>query len=50
MTTNSMLIGCHAWRVKHEHDPTFVESYQVKSMGKSPCEQLLKEIQTQLGE
>jgi hypothetical protein len=50
MTTNSILLGCNAWLVKAENNPTFAESYKVKSTGKSPYEQLLKDIQTQLGE
>lgn len=50
MTTNSILVGCNAWLVKAENDPTFEESYRIKSMGKSSYEQLLKDIKTQLDE
>ena len=50
ITTNSILLGCNAWLVKAEDNPTFAESYAIKSMGKSPYEQLLKDIQTRLGQ
>jgi hypothetical protein len=48
--TNTIHLGCNAWLVKAEDNPTFAESYRVKSRGKLPYEQLLKDIQTRLGQ
>ena len=50
MTPDSILIGCNSWLVKSENDPTFEESFPVRSMRKGPYEELLKEIQKQLGQ
>jgi hypothetical protein len=50
MTPDSILIGCNSWLVKSENDPTFEESYPVRSMRKGPYEELLREIQKQLGQ
>jgi hypothetical protein len=50
MTPDSILIGCNSWLVKSENDPTFEESYPVRAMRKGPYEDLLKEIQKQLGQ
>jgi hypothetical protein len=50
MTPDSILIGCNSWLVKSENDPTFEESYPVRSMRKGPYDELLKDIQKQLGE
>ena len=50
MTPDSILIGCNSWLVKSENDPVFEESYPVRAMRKAPYEELLKEIQKQLGQ
>jgi hypothetical protein len=50
MTPDSILIGCNSWLVKSENDPTFEESYPVRAMRKGPYEELMKEIQKQLGQ
>jgi hypothetical protein len=50
MTPDSILIGCNSWLVKSENDPTFEESYPVRAMRRGPYEDLLKEIQKQLGQ
>lgn len=50
MAPDSILIGCNSWLVKSENDPTFEESYPVRAMRKGPYEELLKEIQKQLGQ
>ena len=49
LTTNWVRLGCNAWRVKAEGDPTFAESYKIGTMGKGPYEEMLKDIQTRLG-
>lgn len=50
MTPDSILIGCNSWLVKSENDPVLAESYPVRAMGKRPYEELLEEIQKQLGQ
>jgi hypothetical protein len=50
MTPDSILVGCNSWLVKSENDPTFEESYPVRAMRKGPYEELLREIQKQLGQ
>lgn len=50
MTPNSILIGCNAWLVKSENDPVLEESFPVRAMRKGPYEELLQEIQKQLGQ
>jgi hypothetical protein len=50
LTPDSILVGCNAWLVKSENDPTFEESYPVRSIRKGPYDELLKDIQKQLGE
>ena len=50
MTPDSILIGCNSWLVKSENDPTLAESYPVGPMRKGPYQELLREIQKQLGQ
>jgi len=50
MTPDSILVGCNSWLVKSENDPVLGESYPVRAMGKGPYEELLREIQKQLGQ
>jgi hypothetical protein len=50
LNTNAILLGCNAWLVKAEDNPTFAESYAVKSRGKRPYEELLKDVQKRLGQ
>ncbi len=47
---NSILIGCKAWLVEGGDDPVFEDSHKVRPIRKWPYDQLLKDIQTQLGE
>jgi hypothetical protein len=44
------LLSCNAALVEDASDPAFRDSHQVRSPQKGPYQQLLKEIQTQLGE
>ena len=50
LTPGSIRIGCNAWLIKNENDPTLEESHKVRSLGKSPYEELLKDIKAQLGQ
>jgi hypothetical protein len=50
LTTNSILVGCNAWLVEADKDPVFEDDHKVRQLRKWPYEQLLKDIQTQLGE
>jgi hypothetical protein len=49
-TPDSILVGCDAWLVKSENDPTLSESYPVGPMRKGPYEELLENIKKQLNE
>jgi hypothetical protein len=49
-TPDSILVGCDAWLVKSENDPTLAESYPVGPMRKGPYEELLEDIKKQLNE
>jgi hypothetical protein len=49
-TPDSILVGCNSWLVKSENNPTFEESYPVRAMRNGPYEDLLREIQKQLGQ
>jgi hypothetical protein len=49
-TPDSIIVGCDAWLVKSETDPTLTESYPVGPMRKGPYEELLEDIKKQLNE
>ena len=49
-TSNAILVGCKAWLVEAENDPVFEDDHKVRPIRKWPYEQLLKDIQRQLGE
>lgn len=50
LTTNSVYVGCNAWLVENEDDPVFQDDHKVRMLRKWPYEQLLKDIQIQLGQ
>jgi len=50
LTPNSILVGCKAWLVEADNDSVFEDSHKVRPIRKWPYDQLLKDIQTQLGE
>jgi hypothetical protein len=50
LTPDSILVGCNAWLVEAENDPVFEDDHKVRQLRKWPYEQLLKDIQTQLGQ
>jgi hypothetical protein len=50
LAPNSILVGCNAWLVEADNDPVFEDDHKVRQLRKWPYEQLLKDIQTQLGE
>jgi hypothetical protein len=43
-------VGCNAWIIEAENDPVYQEIHSVRYFGRGPYEDLLKEVQTQLGE
>jgi len=49
-TPNAILVGCKAWLVEGENDPVFEDAHKVRPIRKWPYEQLLKDIQRELGE
>jgi len=49
-TPDVIIVGCNAWLVKAENEPVFQEDHPVRSLGKGPYEELLKEIKKQVGE
>jgi hypothetical protein len=50
LTTNSIYVGCNAWLVENANDPVFQDDHKVRMLRKWPYEQLLKDIQAQLGQ
>jgi hypothetical protein len=46
----SIVLGCNAWLVEAANDPVFQDAHKVRQLRKHPYEELLKEVQTQLGE
>ncbi|MGO9588125.1 MAG: hypothetical protein ACLP2Y_18260 [Limisphaerales bacterium] len=50
LNPTSTVVACNAWLVEAADDPVFADSHQVRQLRKWPYEQLLKDIQTQLGE
>jgi len=48
--SSSIFVGCNAWLVEADNDPVFEDAHKVRQLRKWPYEQLLKDIQTQLGE
>jgi len=50
LTPGSIFVGCNAWLVEADNDPVFEDAHKVRQLRKWPYEQLLKDIQTQLGE
>jgi hypothetical protein len=46
----STLVGCDAWLIEGADDPVFGDSHQVRHLRKWPYQQLLRDIQTQLGQ
>jgi hypothetical protein len=47
---DTIIVGCKAWVIESENDPTFREIHTVRSFDKQPYEDLLQEVKTQLGE
>ena len=45
-----VVVGCNAWVIEAENDPTFQEIHPVRTLGKRPYEDMLKEIQSQLSQ
>ena len=50
LTTNSIYVGCNAWLIESANDPVFQDDHKVRMLRKWPYEQLLKDIQTQVGQ
>ncbi len=50
LDTHTIFVGCNAWLIEAENDPVFEDSHQVRKLRKWPYEQLLQDIQAQLGE
>ena len=50
LTPNSIYVGCSAWLIEAANDPVFQDDHKVRLLRKWPYEQLLKDIQTQLGQ
>ena len=50
MTAYEAIVACNAWLVEAADDPVFEDNHKVRHLRKWPYEQLLKDIQTQLGE
>lgn len=48
-TPELIVVGCNAWIVEAENDPVFQELHPIRSFGKGPYEDLLKEIRAQAG-
>jgi len=48
-TPELIVVGCNAWIVEAENDPVFRELHPVRSFGKGPYEDLLKEVRAQAG-
>jgi hypothetical protein len=46
----STLVGCDAWLVEGADDPVFGDNPQIRKLRKWPYQQLLRDIQTQLGQ
>jgi hypothetical protein len=49
-TPDSIEVGCNAWIIEAENDPVFQEVHPVRYFGRGPYEDLLKEVQTELGQ
>jgi hypothetical protein len=50
LTPNSIFLGCNAWLIEADNDPVFQDDHKVRMLRKWPYEQLLKDIQIQLGQ
>ena len=50
LTPRSIYVGCNAWLIEGENDPVFQDDHKVRMLRKWPYEQLLKDIQTQIGQ
>jgi hypothetical protein len=50
LDAHSTFVGCNAWLIEAADDPVFEDSHQVRKLRKWPYEQLLQDIQTQLGQ
>jgi hypothetical protein len=50
LSPDSIRLGCNAWLVEADNDQVFEDDHKVRMLRKWPYEQLLKDIQTQLGE
>ena len=50
LTPNSIYLGCNAWLIEAADDPVFQDDHKVRMLRKWPYEQLLKDIQAQLGQ
>jgi hypothetical protein len=49
-TPQTIVLSCKAWLIEGANDPVFQDSHQVRPLRKWPYEQLLKDIQSQLGQ
>jgi len=50
LDSQSTLLSCNAWLVEDADDPVFEDNHKVRMLRKWPYEDLLKDIQKQLGE
>ena len=50
LASNSIYVGCNAWLIEGANDAVFQDAHQVRQLRKWPYEQLLKDIQAQLGQ
>lgn len=47
---NTIVIGCQAWLAEGDNDPTFGDGPMIRPLRKWPYNQVLQDIQTELGE
>ncbi len=50
LTPDSIYVGCNAWLIEADNDPVFQDEHKVRLLRKWAYAQLLKDIQTQLGQ
>jgi hypothetical protein len=50
LTPDSIYLGCNAWLIEADNDPVFQDEHKVRLLRKWAYAQLLKDIQTQLGQ
>ena len=50
LDAHTTFLGCNAWLIEAADDPVFEDSHKVRKLRKWPYEQLLQDIQAQLGQ